>query len=115
MLAYGTYTPTVSGVSNVATVFASQCQWMRIGNIVTVSGALQMNLTLSTTNTEISISLPVASTFTDSAQCAGAGAFLYFTAGAALVIGVGALAHLLFTSQSTAQHTVWFTFTYQIL
>lgn len=113
---YGTYTPTLGGVmGNVASSAAFPCQWMRVGNIVTVSGRVAVTPTASTTHTQIGISLPVASTFTQTGQCAGTGAFEYSTVAAALVVATGTLAYLIFTSQSTAQHSVWFTFTYQIL
>lgn len=66
----GTYTPTLTNVSNVAASTAYQCQYMRVGNVVTVSGRVNIDATTTSTNTTLGVSLPIASNFA-SAQNAG--------------------------------------------
>lgn len=56
----GTYTPTLTNVTNVTSSTAKNCQYSRSGNIVTVFGSLDVTTTLAVA-TEVGISLPVAS------------------------------------------------------
>lgn len=70
----GTYTPTLTHVLNITGSLAIACQWMRVGNVVTVSGALEIEPTTASTISEIDISLPVASAVTIGSQIAGTGA-----------------------------------------
>lgn len=69
----GTYTPTLTGVTNIATSSAQLCNYMRVGDIVTVSGGISVNVTAAATNSEIGISLPIASAFTAFQHCGGVG------------------------------------------
>jgi hypothetical protein len=71
-VASGVYTPTVTAISNVISSTPSQCQWMRVGNVVTVSGAVLIQGSL-VSQTEFELTLPVASVLTDPANVAGAG------------------------------------------
>src|SRR6185436_6011021 len=71
-IASGTYTPTLTGVTNVAASTAYTCQWMRVGNVVTVSGQVDIDATLAaSTATELGISLPIASSLTADEQVGG--------------------------------------------
>ena len=58
----GTYTPTATGITNIASSTTRQSNWSRVGNIVTVAGAVTI-----TTNAngfaQLGISLPIASDF----------------------------------------------------
>lgn len=67
----GTYTPTLTNVTNVADSTAYECQYVRIGNVVTVSGAVAIDATAAGT-VELRVSLPIASNFTSSVQAGGA-------------------------------------------
>lgn len=67
----GTYTPTLTWVTNVASSTARKCQWMRVGNVVTVSGQIDITATANNTQTTIGISLPIASNFWTSYECGG--------------------------------------------
>ena len=69
----GTYTPTLTGVYNVASSTAYELQYMRVGNVVTVSGYIQASATASNTWTRISITLPISSTFDYSYRAGGGG------------------------------------------
>lgn len=66
----GTYTPTLTSVTNVSSTTAALCQYIRVGNVVTVGGRFDITATL-VGDTEIGISLPVASNFTTSEDCGG--------------------------------------------
>ena len=69
----GTYTPTLTNVSNVTSSTATVCHYMRVGNVVTVGGQLSITATATNTDTQVRITLPIASTFSNARQLAGAG------------------------------------------
>lgn len=66
----GTYTPSLTNVTNVAASTATICQYMRVGNVITVSGQVSVDPT-ATGNTEFRMSLPVASNFASTRQVGG--------------------------------------------
>ena len=68
----GTYTPTLTNVTNVSASTAYPCQWMRVGNVVTVSGRVRITAT-GVGAAELGISLPVASNFANEYEAAGTG------------------------------------------
>jgi enamine deaminase RidA (YjgF/YER057c/UK114 family) len=68
----GTYTPTLTNTTNVAASSAGVGQYMRVGNVVTVSGQVNIDPT-ATGDTIMGVSIPVASNF--SAQTNAGGTF----------------------------------------
>jgi hypothetical protein len=70
-LASGTYTPTLTGVTNVSSTTAFTCQYMRVGNVVTVSGKISVTATANNSQTVLGISLPIASNFAADENCGG--------------------------------------------
>lgn len=114
-IASGTYTPTLTNISNLDASTSAGCQWMRVGNVVTVSGVIQANPT-ATGLTELGVSLPIASNFSAGIvrECAGVGDFN----GVDLVYirGDGANDRAKFTWSSgvTANVNLGFHFTYLI-
>lgn len=70
VLASGTYTPTLTNGTNVSSSTASSCQYMRVGNTVTVSGKVNVTPT-STGATLLGISLPIASAIANDNECGG--------------------------------------------
>lgn len=61
----GSYTPSLTNTTNVAASVAHPTRWTRIGNLVHVSGQVEIDPTeASGTFTQLDISLPVASNFT---------------------------------------------------
>jgi hypothetical protein len=66
----GTYTPTLTGVTNIQGLVAFVCQYVQLGDVVTVSGQINLDPT-STGDTAFGISLPVASNFASRTQCGG--------------------------------------------
>lgn len=67
----GTYTPTLASLSNVAASVPYLARWMRVGNVVTVSGQLDIDPTLANVITSLSITLPIASAITSGAELSG--------------------------------------------
>jgi hypothetical protein len=59
--ASGTYTPTWTGLANVTSVTAFSCQYMRVGDTVTVSGWVTIDPVSDNTPTSLSFSLPINS------------------------------------------------------
>jgi hypothetical protein len=116
-IASGTYTPTLTNNTNLAASTAYQCQWLRVGNLVTVSGRADVDPTAAAASTILYISLPIASNFATTENCAG-------TANAPGVVSesaaVGAniandVAAMQWFTTTTANHAMYFTFTYEIL
>lgn len=71
VLAVGTYTPTLTNTTNVASSTARQCQYMRVGSVVTVSGIVDIDITTTLAATELQMTLPIASNFTLSQNVGG--------------------------------------------
>jgi hypothetical protein len=67
----GTYTPTLTNTTNVSSSTAVDCQYMRVGNVVNVSGQVTLTPTSASTQTLLGISLPIASSFTLERQAMG--------------------------------------------
>lgn len=76
-VATGTYTPTLTNGANVAASTAKVCQWMSVTDptsslrVVTVSGYLEIDPTLTATATTLTMDLPICSAFTAEEQAGG--------------------------------------------
>jgi hypothetical protein len=68
----GTYTPTLTNTTNIAASTARKCQYMRVGNTVTVSGTVTVQATAGFSDAVLGISLPVASNLATAYDLAGA-------------------------------------------
>lgn len=66
-----TYTPTLTNVTNVASSTVSTALWIRVGNMVIVSGLLSIDPTSGSTQTVIEISLPIVSDLSSNTQLSG--------------------------------------------
>ena len=69
----GTYTPTVSDAANVTTATPHTCYWMRVDDVVTVSGIIDVTPE-DAGECQFDLSLPLPSVFTDRSDCAGVAA-----------------------------------------
>jgi len=115
----GTYTPTLTNSTGVGSSAASACQYIRVGNVVTVSGQVMIAGDLSL---NMKMSLPIASAFTASRQAAG---FFYANtafspassgAGGAISADIAGDRFLfLGGDDSSSNLTYIFTTTYQVL
>lgn len=111
----GTYTPTLTNVANLDASTAFACQYLRVGNVVTVSGTVDADATAGGgTTTQLGISLPIASAFASNLQCAGVGteptdqAQIYSDA-------ANDRAEMRWNATVTANTTWRFTFTYLVV
>jgi hypothetical protein len=118
----GTYTPTLTNVNRVdisnSTAYA--CQYMRVGDVVTVSGKVDIGVT-ATGITQLNMTLPIASNFSASENCAGTAYVLYSGISTNSPAGIMAdatndTAQLYYFGNVTgAAQTFVFTFTYRII
>jgi len=67
----GTYTPTLTNGANIDASTALTCQYMRVGNVVTVSGTVNIDPTAAATYTSLGMTLPIASNFANAYECGG--------------------------------------------
>lgn len=120
-LASGTYTPTLTNVANVAGSTSAVCQWMRVGNVVTVSGSISIDPNVGGfTITTFGISLPIASNFTGVSQCGGTAVrsttivTSLFEGGRIYADAVNDRAECQFMANDTANLPMSFQFTYLV-
>ena len=121
-IASGTYVPVLTAEENVDSLVAYKCQWMRVGNVVTVSGKLDLRSQAANMNSRVGISLFILSDFTATEDCAGninaghpTNANSLTRGGAILANPVTDMAEINWRLQVTVQTTGYFSFTYEIL
>lgn len=116
-LASGVYTPTLTNVANLDGSTAFECQWLRVGNTVTVSGRVNADPTTAGVSTQLGISLPVASNLGASEDCAGVAASAGVASESAGILGDVAndRAQMQWITTDTGNHSMFFHFTYQVI
>lgn len=112
----GTYTPSLTNGTNVAASTAYPCQYLRVGNTVTVSGKVAIDATAAAAM-ELGISLPIASNFANDYECAGIGIAIVTGEDAAYIKADAAnnRASLNQAKADTSNHDHYFTFTYSVI
>lgn len=70
-IASGTQTPTATNGTNVSGSTPGMEQWVRVGNVVHVTGFIQIDCSSSAVASDIDLSLPIASSFTNTTQLSG--------------------------------------------
>lgn len=112
----GVYTPTLTGVTNVAASTAFPTNYVRVDNIVTVSGIVAIDPTAGATLTTLGMSLPIASNFVAVYNLGGA-AVTSATGDSWTIAADGAndRAQIDITPSGAGNVTYTFVFTYQIL
>lgn len=116
-LAAGVYTPTLTNVANLTASTAYECQYMRVGNTVTVSGKVDVDPTITVTLTQLGISLPIASNIGAAEDCSGV-AFASGIAGqGAAIIGDAAnnRAEMDWIAGDVTNQPMYFSFSYQVI
>ena len=112
----GSYTPTITGVTNVASSNTNVCFWSRAGRMVTVTGYLEVDPTAGNTATEFRLSLPIATSFTggNSGKVAGAMVGLDGAASGSILADIaGNRASFRYTTPASAANMgLSFTFSY---
>lgn len=112
----GTYTPTLTNTTNVAASTARLCNYIRIGNICTVAGQLDIDPTAPGA-VLLGISLPIPSAFTTAFQLGGVASALA-VAGESAGLRADATndrASLEYVAVDTTNHTLTFNFQYEII
>lgn len=112
---YGAYTPSVTNQSGVSGTSISDCQYMRVGNVVTLSGKITIGT--FTTSCSFDVSLPIASSFTQDSQLGGSAANTSAT-GIQLSANTSAgtmKVNVIDFAGIGSGTSVWFTAQYQIL
>jgi len=113
----GTYTPTLTNTTNIASSTPSACQYLRVGDVVTVSGQVTIDPTTAGA-CNMKMTLPVASNFGSSRQAGGT--FATVTSGQAdqgAIIGdaTGDQFEFRFTAVNVASAIYAFNVTYQVI
>lgn len=113
---HGTYTPTLTGVANVAASTSYAAQWLRVGNTVLVSGRVDVDPTAAA-STQLGLSLPVASNLTAANECAGTAASPTIAGQSAAILGDAAnnRAQLEWVAVDVTNQPMYFVFSYVVL
>lgn len=115
----GMYTPTAQADTNLDAITVYPCQWSRVGNVVTVSGKIDADATLIATASRIkAFLLPVSAQVFANDYEAGGTAVSEAIAGqsAAIKAQTGQdTAEFNWISVNTANQSMYFSFTYQII
>lgn len=114
-LASGTYTPTLTNVTNLSASTAYACQYLKVGGTVTVSGRVDIDPT-ATGAAELGISLPVTADIGALEACAGT-AFASGIAGqGAAIVGdaTNDRASMRWVASDVTNQAMYFCFAYQV-
>lgn len=117
-VSYGTYTPAASNFSNISSnARYSSTMYTRVGNVVTVSGKIQI-VPSASGQTSLDLSLPVSTNnFSDESQAAGVGSYINGSSLATAKIYANASTQTIkfvYRAPDTAVADFFFTFSYSI-
>lgn len=112
----GQYTPTLTNVANVSASTAYECNYLRVGSVVFVSGVVDIDPTAAATSV-LDISLPIPSNLDAPGDLAGTAVSANSPqdVGAIYANAVNDRATLSSVSADTANHPMYFTFSYQVI
>lgn len=114
----GTYTPELTSITNVfGTPAAQASQWMRVGNVVTVSGIIEVEPASPASDTVVAVSLPIASSLTADEHLSGTAGSQLDARYGGCVYGAPAsdTAYVRFYGVASSTHPVCYHFTYVVL
>jgi hypothetical protein len=114
----GTYTPTLTNVTNIDSSTARVCNYMRVGNVVTVSGRVTVDPTTSGSNFNLRMSLPVASNFAAAENGVGtfrSGTTTHINAGVIFAASATDDVSFNIVAEVTANSEYYFHFTYRVI
>jgi hypothetical protein len=111
------YTPVIFNVANLSASTSYSCQYLRVDKSVTVSGRVDIDPVAAATLTQLGIALPIASTFTNTNECAGTGVSPDVAGQCAAIYAdvANARAMLQWVSADVANRSMFFQFTYRVL
>jgi len=113
----GVYTPTLTNVANLDASTAYECQYSRVGNVVYVSGKVDVDPTAPAAATQLGISLPIASNLGAAEDCGGV-AFASGIAGQGAAIRGDAAnnrAEMVWVSGDVTNQPMYFSFSYAVI
>lgn len=109
----GTYTPTATNISGTSGFTVSAANYIRVGAAVTVSGSVSFTAAFASA-CQFTLTLPVASNFTATAQLAGCGG-LSVGPGATIVADItGDVAQVTFIPGVTGAMSLSYSYTYTV-
>lgn len=114
----GTYTPTITNGTNVSSNTPAVCNYIRVGNMVTVSGYCGIQASSANITGDLLVSLPIASNMSQPYELTGLGSG---TGGGdisriTILPSAGDEARIAFLAGAgTSSQTIFFTFTYQVI
>jgi len=114
----GTYTPTSSGLINCNTVIPGVHNWLRVGNIVTVSGNVTVSATAAPQVAYFYLSTPVNSAFTTLYEGNGGGTVNTGSNFYTPIVGVGSVSNTILLGWypvSTSAVVIRYTMTYRVI
>lgn len=115
----GKYTPVLTNVANLDASTAYECQWLRVNDVVTVSGKVDVDPTAPAAATQLGISLPpfAPSNFAAAEQCAGAAAASAIAGQVAAIRADAAndRAEMVWTAGDITNQPMYFSFTYRMI
>jgi hypothetical protein len=68
----GVFTPVISNVQNSATISSSQGMYSRVGDVVTMTFGISIEMDVAESTTQFDFTLPIASNFTAASELLGA-------------------------------------------
>lgn len=112
----GVYSPTLTSVTNIQASTTAECQYLRIGSTVLVSGVIQVDPTAAAAS-ELGISLPIASDFGAVSDCGGTAVWTGVAQESAGIRGdaTNNRAAMVWVATDATDQQVAFTFTYQVI
>lgn len=117
VISSGTYSPTLTNRTNIASSTTAVCNYSRVGNVVTVSGYVEADPTSTTTDSALGISLPIASGFTlasDARGVASVNLTAVYNPGIVLTDTANDIVEVRFTSVSALNQGIYFNFSYLV-
>lgn len=115
-IASGTYTPTLSNLLNITAATPGNWQYMRVGDVVTVSGSVTVEPTAAaSTLTEFEFDLPIASDFNVTGELSGTLWGFDIASNGGQVTGTGSNGICQWNSQGVSETDIFIHFTYIII
>lgn len=115
----GKYTPTLTNVANLDASTAYECQWLRVQDMVTVSGKVEVDPTAPAVATQLGISLPpfAPSNFGAEEDLGGAAACPTIAGQSAAIRADAAndRAEMVWIAGDVTNQPMFFSFTYQMI
>lgn len=109
----GLYMPVLTNVTNISASTPYQCQCERVGDVVTVSGRVDVDA-VAATSTQLGISLPETSIFANDYECAGVASSLSGQAAAIIADTTNNRAQMQWVATDLTNAAMYFSFSYRI-